>query len=436
MSLPPIALAGVAALLFVSIGGQQAPPAAPAGVVPPDQSLPPHIRKLTGFGERAEFSLDSKRVLFLSKTFGDALEIDLGTGVIRNLTAHFPHHGFTRALYLANGHILLSGPTEFSPANVGAARTNCWLFVLDPAGTARPQPLGVKAAEGPVPSRTRYGPSVVEGRLAFIKYSGRLSIDAVGPWKAFVMEQVSRAVVDGDLTTFVSGLQREPWLLGEESVGFQAELIGAATLNGRGEFITALLDLDPAILRRQPPPPSQAIEFAVTYANTHLFLCSPASGSCPMICRMRQPWATSAREALVRRVRRPCAGRSRPPLSLQRPARARPPPVGSAHGAAGARHGARLSVINRHFDVADFLLAHGADINTNWNSHEPASILHHLVFYGSYESMQFLIDRGIDMTIKDYRWNSTARGWALYGKKDEKMAQWLEEAERQRELKR
>ena len=39
-----------------------------------------------------------------------------------------------------------------------------------------------------------------------------------------------------------------------------------------------------------------------------------------------------------------------------------------------------FAVINRHFDVADFLLEHGADINTNWNSHEPASILHHLVF--------------------------------------------------------
>jgi hypothetical protein len=36
------------------------------------------------------------------------------------------------------------------------------------------------------------------------------------------------------------------------------------------------------------------------------------------------------------------------------------------------------------------------------------------------------------MTIKDYRWNSTAQGWARYGKNDE-MAQWLEEAERQRE---
>ena len=96
-----------------------------------------------------------------------------------------------------------------------------------------------------------------------------------------------------------------------------------------------------------------------------------------------------------------------------------------------------FAVINRHFDVADFLLAHGADINTNWNSHEPASILHHLVFLPNpYESMRFLTDHGVDMTIKDYRWNSTARGWAFYAAKDQKMAQWLEDAERQRELKR
>jgi hypothetical protein len=33
------------------------------------------------------------------------------------------------------------------------------------------------------------------------------------------------------------------------------------------------------------------------------------------------------------------------------------------------------------------------------------------VFHANYESMQFLIDRGIDMTIKDYRWKATAQGW-------------------------
>jgi hypothetical protein len=84
------------------------------------------------------------------------------------------------------------------------------------------------------------------------------------------MEQVSRAVVDGDLTAFVRGLQRESWLLGDAWVEFQAGLIGGATLNNREEYIVALLDLDPAHLRRQPPPQSQAIEFAFTYGNTHL----------------------------------------------------------------------------------------------------------------------------------------------------------------------
>ena len=73
------------------------------------------------------------------------------------------------------------------------------------------------------------------------------------------------------MTAFVGGLQREPWLLGDAYVAFQAELIEAASfLNDRGEFIGALLDLDPAILRRQPPPPSRAIEWAFMYANTHL----------------------------------------------------------------------------------------------------------------------------------------------------------------------
>jgi len=50
-------------------------------------------------------------------------------------------------------------------------------------------------------------------------------------------------------------------------VWFQADLIGVATLNDRGEFIVALLDLEPAILRHQPPPQSQAIEFAFTYTG-------------------------------------------------------------------------------------------------------------------------------------------------------------------------
>jgi hypothetical protein len=127
---------------------------APAGTNPVDE-LPPHITQITAFGERADFSHDGKRILFLSKTFGDAMEVDLATRSIRNLTAHYPHHGYTRALYLANGDILLSGPEAFDPKRPGDARVQCFLFVLDKSLTKPAQPLGTKCSEGPAVSRTR-----------------------------------------------------------------------------------------------------------------------------------------------------------------------------------------------------------------------------------------------------------------------------------------
>src|SRR3954471_9865730 len=97
-------------------------PAADPPAKPPDQELPPHITRLTLFGERADFSPDGRRVLFLSKTFGDVFEIDLQTRQVRLLTAHYPHVGYTRALYLVNGDILLSGLEQFDPKNPGPSR--------------------------------------------------------------------------------------------------------------------------------------------------------------------------------------------------------------------------------------------------------------------------------------------------------------------------
>jgi hypothetical protein len=43
-----------------------------AGESPADH-LPPHIVRLTAFGERADWSHDGKKILFLTKTFGDAM---------------------------------------------------------------------------------------------------------------------------------------------------------------------------------------------------------------------------------------------------------------------------------------------------------------------------------------------------------------------------
>jgi hypothetical protein len=121
----------------------------------PADNLPPHIKRLTWFGERADWSHDGQRILFLEKTFGDVFEVDVASGRIRGLTHHFPHHGFTRALYLSNGDILLSGPVAFDPTRPGDARTQCFLSVLDRRLTRPPIPLGTKCFEGPAVSRTR-----------------------------------------------------------------------------------------------------------------------------------------------------------------------------------------------------------------------------------------------------------------------------------------
>jgi hypothetical protein len=293
------------------------------------------------------------------------------------------------------------------------------------------------------------------GRLAFAKYfidNGPGHATEVGLWKSFVMEQVSRAVYswggsetslkdrrgDSDLTAFVRLLRAEPWLLSDAFVEFQRGIIERAALHGRGEFITALLDLDPAILRRQPPPPSQAIEFAFTYANTDVIPLLtriwpvpddlPHAAGIGDLARVKRWFDESGAPALGEVAHYP-ASPYMPKGRVEEYASQWAEP-----GAQGVLDAALAwSVINNHFDVADFLLNHDADINTKWSSHEPASILHELVWHRNYEAMQFLIDRGIDMTIKDYRWDATAQGWAFYAAKDEKMARWLEDAERRRE---
>src|SRR5262249_44038975 len=162
-----------------------------------------------------------------------------------------------------------------------------------------------------------------------------------------------------------------------------------------------LLDLHPAIERRQPPPPSQAIEFALTYAKTHLLPLLtriwplpddlPHAAGLGNLSRVTQWFDESGAPAL--------GDVEHYPRSPYMP-RGRVEEYARQWGQPGVQRvldsALAWSVINRHLDVAAFLLQHGADINTTWSSHEPASILHELVFHGNYESMQFLIDHGID----------------------------------------
>jgi hypothetical protein len=282
------------------------------------------------------------------------------------------------------------------------------------------------------------------GRSTFIQYfianKPDVNSDPFEPWKEFVKQQVDHAMRDGDIVTFIDGLRREPWMLSESSVKFQARLMELGVMNDRAALIDAFFDLEPALLHTRVPPPSQAVEFAFTCVKTHLLPRllriwpmpddlphAAGNGDLPRVKRWFDaagkpalgdltkhfPWDTGnpRRDAQAKDLQ-DWFGRSEPNVQWT---------IDTALA---------WAVLNNHFDVADFLLQHGADINTRWSSHEPASILHELVFHENYEAMQFLIDRGIDMTIEDYRWGGTAQDWAYHAAKNERMVDFLAAAER------
>ncbi len=288
------------------------------------------------------------------------------------------------------------------------------------------------------------------GRSKFIHYfiENRPDVhdpDQFRPWESFVEQHVMRAMDDGDLPSFVGLFRRDPWLLSDASLKFQIALVErtAATLKDRAAFLKAFLDLNPAVLHCPVPPASSGINYdgtcrafihAFTYGQIHLL---------PMLLRIWPmpddlPHAAGSGDfARVRGWFDTAGGPALGDLAKHFPAnddwirgnlKWGEPTVQQVLDTALA-----FAVMNNHFEIADFLLGHGADINTNWSSHEPASILHELVWHKNYEAMHFLIDRGIDMTIQDYRWHATAVGWAAVAARDEKLAGWMRDEQQRRD---
>jgi WD40 repeat protein len=146
--LPP--LLGSLALLAAAAHGAE------AGRAPPFEPLPPGMTRLTFFGERPDWSADGKRIIFLEKTFGDVFEVEVSSRALRPLTHHYFHEGYTRALHLQNGDILLSGAREFDARDPWKSRNRtAELWVLPRSLERPPVPLGTRCSEGPAVSRSR-----------------------------------------------------------------------------------------------------------------------------------------------------------------------------------------------------------------------------------------------------------------------------------------
>ncbi len=120
----------------------------------PEDNLPANIKRMTHFGERASWSPDDKRIAFMEKSFGDAYEVEMSTGIIRLLT-HYAHPGFLRVQFLPNGDYFLIGARTFT--DIGTTRSRdqeMWILKADFKPGDRAIPLDHKISEGVAISRT------------------------------------------------------------------------------------------------------------------------------------------------------------------------------------------------------------------------------------------------------------------------------------------
>jgi hypothetical protein len=154
----------------------------------PADALPAHVSQILPAGLRPDWSADSKRLLFLDDLVGDVFEVELASGAVRALTAHFAHDGFTRARYLANGDVLLCGPRAPAAQEREQGRWHTELWYLRADGSAPAQPLDAPCFEGPAVSRrslriawTRsdYPDRVVLGRSEV--WTGEIALEGGAP---------------------------------------------------------------------------------------------------------------------------------------------------------------------------------------------------------------------------------------------------------------
>jgi hypothetical protein len=269
------------------------------------------------------------------------------------------------------------------------------------------------------------------GRSDFIDYLTQHGQRYGDPWQCVVTNELFTAINEDNLQEFTQWLQREPDLLGEFHLALQVRIVEHAVLKDRGAFIRRFLELHPALEARRPL--SSALVMALDYGKAHLIPLLTGIWPLPAdLCHAAGVGDLSQVKRWFDEVGRLRLGS----LGQHYPAN-NPSVLRNLHWTpANAEHSLDVALawacMNRHLEIASFLLERGANINTNWGTHEPASILHECAVQGNYEAAQFLIDRGIDMTIRDHRWNATAEGWAYHAAKDKNMAEFLAGAQRAR----
>lgn len=197
----------------------------------PRDALPEHIRPLSDLGAvaRPAWSADGTRFLYLDSLVGDVFEYEVATRTSRPLTRHFPHHGFTRAYFLANGDYLLCGPTSVDPADPERGRWRADFWLLDGSLDRPARPFGERCFEGPAVARRSM-------RIAWVRT---------------------------DLPDRVARARSELWTGIVDPTGEAPRIVDERKLADRGDFFLGLAMLEPQDFR---PPDERELLFTA-YAH-------------------------------------------------------------------------------------------------------------------------------------------------------------------------
>ena len=232
-------------------------------------------------------------------------------------------------------------------------------------------------------------------------------------WRRAVELRLLAALDEGNAESIRDLLATEPFLLGPRYLETQEMLLRVAAYSeGTLPVIEAVIASGAAIATGAEPPASRAVSFALEYG--HADYVPALSQIWPVPDDLPHAAGLGDMDAVAKRFANGFPQLGDPSLYACQPGE---PPLASVQEIVD--RALAWAVQNGNYQIADYLLGHGADINTRWSTHEPASILHECAFAGRMEQVMYLIGKGIDVTIRDHRYDATSEGWARYAGHEE-----------------
>lgn len=223
-------------------------------------------------------------------------------------------------------------------------------------------------------------------------------------WEMAQRVRLSRALSDGDLDTFGRVIEETPEFLSSEYEEFQTHCLEVCAYSNKPQFARALLDAGASVAKTKPA--TQALVYAIDYGATEMI---------SILSEIWQPKTdlpTAAGLGDLASVKSFFDENGRLKSTA---ATVYPRNVLSENPDEILLHALGLALMNENIDVAEYLVEHGADINGRWGLHEPAGLLHECVSNGRKRSVQFLLEKGVDVAMRDDRFGGLAIGWAEYG---------------------